>query len=274
MKKVLSFSLFGTDNIYCLGAIENAKLSSSIYSGWETRFYVSDDVPKSIIDELKKYNVVIIDCKRKSSYDGLFWRFTPFYEDDVLLWISRDCDSRISWREKSCVDEWIESDKSAHIIRDSSNHYYEIMAGMFGINNILFKQRHIIPNLLANVANNRDDDQTYLIKLIWPIIINDHLCHDYWEHNSPKTEFLTYRPTDNVHYNDAYGCGLINYILHEKKKRYSDLYINKDNRNIPNHEKMEYGIYIGQRIDENNNPIFSMDTRWEYELRGLNNLIK
>jgi hypothetical protein len=274
MKKVLSFSLFGNEDIYCYGAIENAKLSSSIYFGWETRFYVSNDVPTSIIQELKKYNVTIIECHRKNLYDGLFWRFKPFYDDDVLLWISRDCDSRISHREKSCVDEWIESNKSAHIIRDSFNHSYEIMAGMFGINNVLFKQKYHVPNLIGDSSKSREDDQTSLTRVLWPIIINDHLCHDYWEHNLPKSEFLTFRPTDSVHFNEAYGCGVTNYVLYERKKRHSNLYLNKDNRNIPNHKKMEYGVYIGQRIDKNNNPIFDMDTRWEYELRGLNNLIK
>ena len=32
---------------------------------------------------------------------------------------------------------------------------------------------------------------------------------------------------------------------------------------------MEYGLYIGQRIDINNKPIFNLDTRWEYELRDI-----
>lgn len=274
MKKVLSFSLFGADDLYCYGAVENAKLSSLIYPGWETRFYVSNDVPKSIIDKLKEYNVIIIECEKNSSYNGLFWRFMPFYDDEVSIWISRDCDSRISMREKFCVDEWIKSDKSAHIIRDSFNHSYEIMAGMFGINNILFKQRYNIPNLLIEFSNNREDDQTYLTNSLWPMIINDHVCHDYWEHNSPKFEMLTYRISDDLHYNDAYGCGLINYISHEKKNRHGNLYVNKDNRDIPNNQKMEYGVYIGQRIDKDNNPIFNIETRWEYELRGLINLIK
>ena len=269
MKKVLSFSLFGSDDIYCYGAIENAKLSSVIYPEWETRFYVSNDVPETIITELKKYNVLVIISQRNSTYDGLFWRFMPFYDDDVLLWISRDCDSRISLREKFCVDEWIESNKSAHIIRDSFNHSYEIMAGMFGINNVLFKQRYHTPNLIHDSGNYREDDQTYLTNLLWPIIINDHVCHDYWEHNTPKFEQLTYQNTDTVHYNDAYGCGIINYMLFEKKKRHSNLYLNKDNRNIPSNQNMEYGIYIGQIIGKDNNPIFNMDTRWEYELRGV-----
>jgi hypothetical protein len=32
---------------------------------------------------------------------------------------------------------------------------------------------------------------------------------------------------------------------------------------------MEYGIFVGQIIDEDNNPIINTDVRWEYELRGI-----
>ena len=53
MKKVLSFSLFGNNDLYTIGAVENAKLSSTIYKGWETRFYVGNDVSEDIIEQLK-----------------------------------------------------------------------------------------------------------------------------------------------------------------------------------------------------------------------------
>lgn len=268
MKKVLSFSLFGNNDLYTIGAIENAKLSSSIYYDWETRFYVGSDVNNNIIEQLKLNNVEVIICERKNEYDGLFWRFKPYYDKDVLVWVSRDCDSRISHLEKACVDEWLETDKCAHIIRDAHNHSYEIMAGMFGINNKLFKERYGNIDLLNNSSNHREDDQTLLTHNLWPLIIKDHVCHDYWNHNTPSN-LITYQEGDSVHYNDAYGCGLLNYVLTEKRKRHSNLYINNDNRDLPKDVKMEYGLYIGQRIDINNKPIFDLATRWEYELRNI-----
>jgi len=267
MKKVLSFSLFGDNDLYCLGAIENAKLCDKIYNGWETRFYVSDDVPYNIINELNNYNVEVIICKRDGHYDGLFWRFKPFYEDDTSIWVSRDCDSRISTRERCCVDEWVESGKPAHLIRDAHNHVYEIMAGMFGINNVEYRKKYPTPELLPNNSNNRENDQTILKDKLWPIIMNDHLCHDYWEFNKPDGQ-PKYLLGDPVHFDKAYGCGLINYVLNERRKRHTNLY-GADVRKFPEHGDMEYGVFIGQIIDENNNPVFDMVTHWEYEIRGL-----
>ena len=43
----------------------------------------------------------------------------------------------------------------------------------------------------------------------------------------------------------------------------------QDSRPFPDHLPMEYGIFVGQIIDENNKPKINMDVRWEYELRGL-----
>jgi hypothetical protein len=266
MKKILSFSLYGDKSIYTQGAIENVKLISETYYDWEARFYVDNLVPQKIIDELKDYNANIIFCGENISHNGMFWRFKPFYEDDVDVWLSRDCDSRISYRELACVDEWISSDKPFHIIRDSVNHGYEIMGGTFGVKNNEFAKKYSKPNIIT--GGNYNHDQIILANNLWPIIKHDHLCHDYWNHNSIKGT-PTYQETDEVHFNIAYNCGLINYISHERKKRHINLYENTDNRDIPSHKNNKYGVFVGQILDENNNPIFTTDTRWEYELRGL-----
>ena len=45
-------SLWGTDDLYCLGAIENARLVGSIYPGWTLRVYCDPAVP--VLDELRR----------------------------------------------------------------------------------------------------------------------------------------------------------------------------------------------------------------------------
>jgi len=269
MKRVVSFSLFGNADLYCKGAIENAKLCSEIYEGWECRVYYSDDVPTEIIDELLVHGAITIKCDRNNTYDGLFWRFKPLNEDDVSIWISRDCDSRVTQRDKVCVDEWIVSGKPVHLIRDAHNHVYEIMAGMFGINNNIFKTKYEVPNLTPSNPNSREDDQTVLTRVLWPLIKHDHLCHDYWAHNTPNGE-PKFLEGDTVQPNEAYGCGLVNYVVSVRNQRHDNLYVNKDNRDFPKHDSIDYGIFVGQRIDANNKPIFDMTTHWEYEIRGIN----
>jgi hypothetical protein len=267
--RLITFSLFGDNPLYCVGAVENARLAKEIYPDWIARFYVAEDVPEEYVYQLKDYDAEVFICRRNNSYDGLNWRFRPFIDDCVDFWISRDCDSRLSWRERRAVDEWMQSDKSFHLMRDCHNHGYTIMAGMFGVNNKLFHERYGKIDLDNPSAINREDDQKVLHNLIWPVIKFDHLCHDHWRH-SKVTGQPTYQPGDHVSWENAYGVGLINYVEREVYNQLREIYpTHQDSRPFPEHEPMEYGIFVGQIIDENNKPKINTDVRWEYELRGL-----
>ena len=53
MKKVISFSLWGDDPKYTIGAIRNAELAKTVYPGWVPRFYCAkNSVPENIINQL------------------------------------------------------------------------------------------------------------------------------------------------------------------------------------------------------------------------------
>lgn len=179
MKKIVSFCLFGNKKLYCQGMIENLKEMEEIYPGWIARIYYSDDVPIEYIEKAKKYNPELIKKERKSKFDGTLWRFLPLLDKEVEIWISRDCDSRINYREAEAVKEWLKSDKSVHIMRDSIYHNQVIQAGMFGVNNKLFNSRYKIDLFNQNQNfNDRNSDQIILFKVLWPKILNDHFSHD------------------------------------------------------------------------------------------------
>ena len=267
--KLITFSLFGDNPLYCVGAVENARLAKEIYPDWIARFYVAQDVPSMYLDAIEEYGGEIIHCEKKNAYDGLNWRFRPLHDPKVEYWISRDADSRLSWRERNAVDEWLVSGKTAHLLRDCHNHGYTIMAGMFGINNKLFHEKYGKIDLDNLNANYREADQTLLQDKLWPLIMHDHICHDHWR-NSEIIGEPTYQLGDHVHYNQAYGVGLKYYLKEHVYKVLSNIYPeNQDSRPFPDHLPMEHGIFVGQIIDENNKPKINMDVRWEYELRGL-----
>ncbi len=270
--RIITFSLFGDKKIYCQGAVENAKLAKLIYPDWVARFYVSQTVPIQYVHQLLSHDAEVFYCKQEDLYDGLVWRFKPFIEDNVSAWISRDCDSRLNWREKEAVDEWLESDKSVHLMRDSHNHGYTMMAGMFGVNNDLFHARYgklDFDKWKFAYPLKKESDQVILNLKVWPLIANDHLCHDHWRHNKP-TGNPTTKSGDHVSHKDAYGIGLIKYITEEVYKRFPEIYPpDQDSRPFPQHKPLDYGIFIGQVIDEHNKPKINTDVRWEYELRGI-----
>jgi hypothetical protein len=176
MKKVISFSLWGDNPKYTIGAIENAEQSKTIYPDWICRFYCGKSVPLDIIKKLKSYdNVEVIEMDEDGDWNGMFWRFYACEDADVM--ISRDTDSRLSVREKLAVDEWLESDKDFHIMRDHPYHNVLILGGMWGARNGILKDIISIINQY-NKGNFWQVDQNFLREKIYPIIKDNSFIHD------------------------------------------------------------------------------------------------
>ena len=187
--KVISFSLWGDNPKYTLGAIKNADLAPKIYPGWICRFYINDTVPQNIIDDLATRDwVEIIKIDQKHLWQGLFWRFYPAADPDVAVMISRDTDSRLNQREKAAVDEWLLSDKQFHIMRDHPRHTVPILGGMWGIKSNGLNMVKLIDNYLNNDSSidiQYGIDQHFLATVIYPQIKERCLVHDEIFQNNP-----------------------------------------------------------------------------------------
>ena len=195
MKKIISFSLWGSNPIYTLGAIENATLAEKHYPGWICRYYLADSVPEEIIDLLSnRDNVEIVKMGLGKTIDptyngpsadrswdiAMYWRFYPASESDCEVMISRDTDSRLNSREAAAVKEWLESGKSFHIMRDHPAHGTEILGGMWGVKgNKLNNMKNMIKNSKLEV------DQNFLRHEIYPLIKNDCCVHDEFFEKKP-----------------------------------------------------------------------------------------
>ena len=66
--RLITFSLFGDNPLYCVGAVENAKIARVIYPEWTARFYVAQDVPEHYIEEIKNYGAEVVRCEKKNSH--------------------------------------------------------------------------------------------------------------------------------------------------------------------------------------------------------------
>lgn len=138
MYKVVSFSLWGDNPKYTIGAIKNSELAPFIYTGWELRFYVSDCVPQDIVDQLENNGAVVIK-KGIATPTSAFWRFDPICDESVDVFISRDTDSRLNYRERMAVERWLSSHQTIHIMRDHSWHGTPILGGMWGLKGTIDK---------------------------------------------------------------------------------------------------------------------------------------
>lgn len=189
MKKIISFSLWGNNPKYTVGAIRNAELAPLVYPGWKTRFYIANTVPDQILYALEDLeHVEIIYKDNPGDWTGMFWRFQSCYDDNVDVSIFRDTDSRLNKREKLAVDEWLRSDKLFHIMRDHPFHKYPILGGMWGIKSTnKFNIKLLLEDFMQNKATDSyGTDYNFLGNVLYPLIKDkDCFIHDEFFSNRP-----------------------------------------------------------------------------------------
>lgn len=184
MNKAVSFSLWGDNPMYCVGAIRNVELKKEFYKDWDFIIHYDKSVPSKYIDELKKMNCILIH-HINNNINPYFWRFLSYSNYDIIIF--RDCDSRISLREEKAVEEWILSGKRLHVMRDHPAHVIPypcykpgILAGMWGI--IKKENFSLNDDIVTFLKNNKSQysyglDQLYLMD-IFDKFENDSLIHD------------------------------------------------------------------------------------------------
>ena len=241
MKKIISFSLWSQDipmdtyahqtpNMYSNGMIRNLEIHNekNLYKDWKIRCYLNDTVSKEVQQKLKDLGAELVDMTG-SKIPGMFWRFLPFNDISVDIFIVRDVDSRINLRENRAVNEWLESDKLLHIMRDHPHHYYKILGGMWGYKNHLMRLDVVKPMIQflqeRDYAFKRMDDMKFLD------LIYNHLYGKSMEHD----QFFDYEFSqpfpDDSYQNDYYH--FVGEIFDEhnnnpNKERNTELFKNKN----------------------------------------------
>jgi hypothetical protein len=109
------------------------------------------EVPTNVINHLEKLGAEVIRVEEDGNWFSMFWRFYAINDNDVAIF--RDCDSRLSYREYYAVQEWLESNKGVHIMRDHFWHSVPILGGMWGL------KKGVVNNIKKNIkefVNNID----------------------------------------------------------------------------------------------------------------------
>jgi len=175
INKTISYSLFGFDARYVDGSIQNAKLIKLVYPGWKMRVYHDETVPESALVVLGKLGVELIDMSR-SSLNKMTWRFLVASDKNIQVWCSRDIDSRLSFRERKCVDLWQSTQKRVHIIRDHPSHTQVIPGGTWcGTHEAVPEMEKLL--IKTSINDEYGADQTFLKHVIWPRVRKRALQH-------------------------------------------------------------------------------------------------
>jgi hypothetical protein len=217
MTKVISFSLYGNLPKYNIGAIKNSELYKKFFPDWEMWVYYNDSVPQETLDALIKNDVKLINTQVDEGPRNALWRFLPAGDESVEYFISRDCDSRLFERDVISVNDWIESEKPFHIIREHPwGHTWVINAGMWGcvggfIEDIEESMNEYFQK--SDKVNVREVDQWFLKECIYPVVK---------EHSFISDEFVNFEG--------------------------KSISINRD-------RKIDNFAFIGEPFDENDKPL-------------------
>lgn len=168
-KSYVSFSIWGTQLKYLAGALANAELAKIHFPNWQSVFYCGSSITKAFKLELENLGALTVDCRDEVKIPPSMWRYLAADIPDCQRFISRDCDSRLSARDKSFVDSWEASGKAVHIIQDHSGHKNTLLAGMWGCVPSFFKTsfRGLMEKYGAG-NNSYGVDQNFLKHVLWP----------------------------------------------------------------------------------------------------------
>ena len=179
-KNIIAFSLYGSAQTYCDGAVRNAIAAQYLFPEWRCRFYVDKTVPSRVTDRLLQEGAKVRRVGGlPSGRFGTFWRFLVADEKAIDRYLVRDSDACLSLRERAAVDEWLASDRHFHVMRDGLTHTEPMLAGMWG--GVRGALPPIQPQMIAYCRAaplSRTADQAFLRERIWPTVRQSVLVHD------------------------------------------------------------------------------------------------
>jgi len=178
------------------GAEAVADQVATMFPGYECWFYIHTSVPQDTIEALrarKNVRVEIMDADLTTS-KPMMWRFYAIDHPQCEVMMPRDTDTRFYLREKLAIEEWLDSGKAFHIMRDCPHHWERIMGGMFGTRKVgwsWFDKISLWPQ-----RGHRDYDQAFLKEVIYPLMVGNMMVHDsFYNYEAEARKFpINYDP--------------------------------------------------------------------------------
>ena len=211
--------------MYVHGMMENARILNHIFPEYRVNIYTADDVSSQAIETLKTYpnvNIVEVISNGRNKFKNLFDRFLAIDDPDCSIMFSRDADSRVHVRDQGCIEDFINSDKQLHIIRDHPCHKMPIMGGLFGLRKTALKEpmRVLIDRYFQGkrIFDRKGEDQYFLRQVLYPPLKNNTLIHDDRGTLEPKQKRTAFRNKCR------FFCGQVHHFDSEGKEsfKYSD----------------------------------------------------
>jgi hypothetical protein len=203
--KVISFCIYGSNEKYCRGLLENIEIIINKLPQFHIFIYVGDNVPEKWISNYREYDKVKLIYTNSIGLNNRIKRFFAIDEPDVELMIVRDADSRIHDRDVWCIYHFIHSNFKAHNIRDHPFHKMQIMAGLWGLKkgllNKSMSELYSFYNPNNKLVNEVQHDQYFLRDIVYNLIKNNLIVYissnDLIFERAVHHLFIPFQITDN-----------------------------------------------------------------------------
>ena len=130
--KVISYSIFGKEQLYRVGLLKNVELAKKLFPEWKVFIHLNPNYEdKQFLKNINQTHTELIDLKEEHPQDGFLWRMLPL-EQNYDAVIVRDVDTRLFERDKKLVDYWLDSDCKFHLCRDNFGSYQPMLGGLWG----------------------------------------------------------------------------------------------------------------------------------------------
>lgn len=188
MVNVFSFCIYGPENPkYYFGLLQNIQLVQQHFPGWKVFVYAGDDVPESYVSILSSYPFVVVRHTKEHGHINSIHRFFAIDEPDVEIMMVRDADSRIHWKDRWAIRDFLRTSYGVHVIRDHVEHTTNILAGLWGIRKRILKQpiRELYTQWTPEFAGSGDTanplgfgiDQNFLKMVIYSKVKSEIFVH-------------------------------------------------------------------------------------------------
>lgn len=180
MVNAFSFCLYGPEKPrYHEGMMENLQLIQQHFLDWRVFVYVGDDITEERIQKMVSYPQVILRKTGKLGEVNMIHRFFAIDEPGVDLMLVRDADSRIHWKDRWAIQQFVKSDAVLHIIRDHKEHTSPILGGLWGLRKTDFSVQRAYEQYVEDksLGHRWAHDQNFLADIVYPKFKSQAIVH-------------------------------------------------------------------------------------------------
>lgn len=174
-----SFCIYGQNEYYYNGLLENIKLIKEYYPDYLIYIYVGNDSRMDLINDMVNlYHKIVWRYTNETGAINMVYRFFAIDDLKIKTVHVRDADSRVHERDRWAIDTFMKSDVLAYTIRDNVVHDVRMMGGLWGCRKLSFSiqslfQMYRFP--LLESENQFGYDQQFLSKFLYPYLIHSFM---------------------------------------------------------------------------------------------------